>query len=249
MACPGRICVEASCLHLSSFADCSRAGRWSQVAGALDALFAYEGPLGAELPADSGGGGGVTLRLWAPTAQSVRLLLWQGPQGGEATVLEMRPNWPAPGVWGIQGTPCWMDKYYCYEVAAYSPLTGRVEVCVTTDPYSRSLSCNGARSHICDPGALALLPPGWSALGERKPPLAHFCDVSLYELHVRDFSATDATCEPSLRGTFLAFAQALAFPAPAQRAPRRDERHNSWLAGRWAGACVTFTRTGNLGVL
>ena len=38
-----------------------------------------------------------------------------------------------------------------------------------------------------------------------KPPLAAPEDIVLYELHVRDFSANDATVPEALRGTYKAF--------------------------------------------
>ena len=177
-----------------------------QTAGAIDDLCAYDGPLGAELPGcGARPGGGVTLRVWAPTAQRVRLLLWDQPQGGEPLVVDMASVAGGPGVWTATGGADWVGRYYAYEVTAFSPTTGRVETAVATDPYSRSLNCNGSRTHALCLAQPSLAPPAWASLGERKPPLAHFCDVSLYELHVRDFSISDASCEPLLRGSYLAF--------------------------------------------
>lgn len=54
-----------------------------------------------------------------------------------------------------------------------------------TDPYSRSLAANGERSQIIDLADADLAPPGWA--GERPPPLAGWGDISVYELHIRDF--------------------------------------------------------------
>jgi pullulanase len=82
--------------------------------------------------------------------------------------------------------------------------TNRVETNVVTDPYSVSLARNSTRSHLVSLGDAALEPRGWRAL--RKPHLAAPEDIVLYELHVRDFSATDATVPANLRGTFAAFA-------------------------------------------
>lgn len=61
-----------------------------------------------------------------------------------------------------------------------------------------SLSANGERSLVVDltsSEACRLLegkgqplaPPGWDTLHKEKPVLASFADISLYELHVRDF--------------------------------------------------------------
>ncbi|PYQ18726.1 MAG: DUF3372 domain-containing protein, partial [Acidobacteria bacterium] len=74
-----------------------------------------------------------------------------------------------------------------------------------TDPYSVSLSRNSQRSQIVDLADPALKPPEWDALA--KPALEAPEDIVLYELHVRDFSAGDASVPEGLRGTFKAFTQ------------------------------------------
>ena len=110
------------------------------------------------------------------------------------------------GVWHVAGPRAWVGQYYVYEVKVYSPVTGRLEVSLATDPYSRALSANGGRTQVADLNDSLLSPPGWEGLGGRKPPLEHLADAALYELHVRDFSAGDPTASPETRGTFLAFA-------------------------------------------
>jgi pullulanase len=196
-----------------------------QVAGALDALCAYDGPLGA-----TRAGADVTLRVWAPTAQRVQLLLFDAPEGGSAEVRDMHEG--ARGVWAATGDAgAWRGGYYQYRVTAFHPSTGRMETCDATDPYAFALSANGTRVAVCDPGASELKPPGWDALGARKPPLAHHVDAVLYELHTRDFSVADATVPPEERGTFAAFTrvraprpactESVVFCRPEHAAPRR----------------------------
>lgn len=73
-------------------------------------------------------------------------------------------------------------------------------------PYPSSVSA-GTRTHIRDISSPDLHPRDWASLGSRKPPLEHFTDMAIYELHVRDFSATDPSVPEALRGTFLAFGQ------------------------------------------
>ena len=53
------------------------------------------------------------------------------------------------------------------------------------DPYSRGLAADGERSQVVALGAAELKPDGWD--GHASPPLASLSDISLYELHVRDF--------------------------------------------------------------
>lgn len=59
-------------------------------------------------------------------------------------------------------------------------------------------------AQIIDLSAPDLAPEGWSA--EESPPQGPFTDISVYELHIRDFSASDSSVPPHLRGKYLAFA-------------------------------------------
>ncbi len=85
----------------------------------------------------------------------------------------------------------------------FAPSTGNVEHNVVTDPYSFALATNSTRTQIVDLDDAALAPSGWSTVA--KPPLARPEDISLYELHVRDFSINDATVPAAERGTYKAF--------------------------------------------
>ena len=59
---------------------------------------------------------------------------------------------------------------------------------------------------VVNMAAAELAPEGW-ADHERPARLAAPTDASIYELHVRDFSASDATVPARLRGKYLAFAE------------------------------------------
>ncbi|HEX4953267.1 MAG TPA: pullulanase-type alpha-1,6-glucosidase [Thermoanaerobaculia bacterium] len=171
-----------------------------QIPGVLDDLYAYTGPLGVtwsdHLP---------TLRLWAPTARAVALLLYADAEPATApTSIPMSLD-AGTGVWSVTGTPSWKGQYYLYEVEVWAPSTAAVEVNQVTDPYSLSLSADSQRSQIVDLDDPALKPVGWDRL--RKPRLERPEDVVLYELHVRDFSIADESVPPARRGTFRAFAE------------------------------------------
>ena len=62
---------------------------------------------------------------------------------------------------------------------------------------------NSTRSQIVDLSDPTLEPAGWDGLV--KPDLARPEDISIYELHVRDFSISDETVPAVDRGTFAAF--------------------------------------------
>jgi pullulanase-type alpha-1,6-glucosidase len=170
-----------------------------QIPGVLDDLFTYTGPLGPSF-----NGPVSTLRLWAPTAQSVALLLYEDARPSTTpTELPMAADAAAPGVWSATVPGSWYGKYYRFEVHVFVRATGRIEQNVVTDPYSVSLSANSQRSQLLDLADPAYQPSGWARLA--KPPLAAPEDIVLYELHVRDFSANDHSVAEPLRGTYKAF--------------------------------------------
>ena len=168
-----------------------------QIPGVLDGLYQYDGPLGTTFDGDV-----PTLHVWAPTAQSVTLFMYDTEKASYANKLPMQWD-EATGVWSISGDETWKGKYYLYEVKVFAPSTGKIETNLVTDPYSISLSMNGARSQIVDLNDTATKPQGWDSV--QKPALAAPEDIVVYELHIRDFSISDGTVPEELRGTYKAF--------------------------------------------
>ncbi|MBE2268696.1 MAG: pullulanase-type alpha-1,6-glucosidase [Anaerolinea sp.] len=175
-----------------------------QIPGVLDDMYATDAPLGV-----TWSDGVPTLSVWAPTARSVRLHLFDDAAADtEATIFDMAYD-SETGVWSVTGEADWNYKFYLYEVVVYAPSTRQVETNLVTDPYSFSLSTNSERSQIVDLNDAALMPEGW--LDYSKPELDAFEDIVLYELHIRDFSIYDQSVPEELRGTYLAFTQADSF--------------------------------------
>jgi pullulanase len=170
-----------------------------QIPGVLDDLFYYPGELGLRW-AD----GRPTLKLWAPTAQSVWLHLFADSTGEASAVLAMERD-EQTGVWQVAGEPEWKGRFYLYEVAVYAPTTGRIERNLVADPHSVSLAMNSTRSQIVDLRDPAHKPEGWDELA--KPEFGGFADISIYEIHMRDFSMHDPGARPEYRGKYLAFAE------------------------------------------
>ena len=168
-----------------------------QAALALDDLYAYDGPLGVTWQGQT-----PTVRVWAPTAQDIKLRLADPDGKNERTVAMTRD---AKGVWAVAGTPDWKGKAYRFEVKVFAPATGRIETNLVTDPYSVALTLNSTRSLLVDLNDAAQKPAGWDAL--KKPALRSISDLSFYELHVRDFSAADPSVPAAERGTYLAFTE------------------------------------------
>ncbi len=167
-----------------------------QIPGVLDDLFHYTGALGALVDAT-----GVTMRLWAPTAQQVTLYLFDD---ATSTSCHHAPMQRGPqGTWEVHGDRSWIGKYYLYEVTVYVPETRKVEHNLVTDPYSLGLAMNGTRSLLVDLTDPALQPSGWQQ--HPRPRVEAPTDMVLYELHLRDFSINDQSVPAALRGKYGAF--------------------------------------------
>lgn len=170
-----------------------------QVAGAIDALYAYDGPLGITYDEQT-----PTLHLWAPTARSVTLHRFDAALTPIGDAIAMTRG--ERGVWTHTGAADWYGTYVQYEVNAYHPSLDRLVTTRVTDPYSVDLSTDSRHTRLVSLDDPAYQPAGWRDL--EKPALADATDVSIYELHIRDFSIRDATVPADHRGRFLAFTEA-----------------------------------------
>ncbi|KAF9674926.1 hypothetical protein SADUNF_Sadunf10G0178400 [Salix dunnii] len=151
-----------------------------QLPGVLDELFAYDGPLGAHYSEDA-----VTLHLWAPTAQAVCACVYKNVNSRDPMeVVQLKED---NGVWSVEGSKDWEGCYYVYEVSVYHPSTLHVEKCYANDPYARGLSPDSQRTLFVNLDSDSLKPEGWEKLADEKPIIVSFSDISIYELHVRDF--------------------------------------------------------------
>ncbi|HUQ09664.1 MAG TPA: pullulanase-type alpha-1,6-glucosidase [Steroidobacteraceae bacterium] len=174
-----------------------------QIPGVLDDLYAVKAApvtLGPRFEH-----GVATLRVWAPTARAMNLRVFADSASSTYATYAMTLD-PASGVWSYTAPASALrGKFYLYEAQVYVRSTNKVETNVVTDPYSVSLARNSTRSQLISLDDADLQPRGWKSLA--KPRLAAPEDIVLYELHVRDFSASDPTVPEGLRGTFAAFAQ------------------------------------------
>ncbi|WP_020408035.1 pullulanase-type alpha-1,6-glucosidase [Hahella ganghwensis] len=166
-----------------------------QTPGVIDELFAYEGELGTVVE-----DGQFSVRLWAPTAQSVKLKLYNADKDLIGTIASSAQS---NGVYIFSGDSSWQDQYYRFEVQVYHPLSDQIETYEVTDPYSLSLSMDSQYSQFVDiANDPSLKPAGWDALVK---PLPAARDISIYEGHVRDFSAHDPRVPVEYRGKYKAF--------------------------------------------
>lgn len=170
-----------------------------QIPGVLDDMYAYDGALGVTVNE-----GVPTLTVWAPTAQNVAFNLYaDSDPRTDPTVFELTRD-DASGTWSITGEADWLGQYYTFSVTVFAPTELAVVVNEVTDPYSISLAQNSTRSQMIDLNDSALMPEDW--LTYAKPDFGDaFEDITIYELHIRDFSVFDESVPEDLRGTYLAF--------------------------------------------
>jgi pullulanase/glycogen debranching enzyme len=174
----------------------------AQVAGVLDDLYASaaaESDLGVRVD-----GGAAKFKLWAPTAQRVGLCLYESGTG-KAVKYDAMNKVASSGVWQATRGAGQAGSYYKYAVEVFVTGVGRVRNLVT-DPYSLSLTTDSKRSAIIDLNDPALKPAGWDST-PAPAKVANQVDMTIYELHVRDFSANDPSVSAANRGKYTAFTE------------------------------------------
>lgn len=160
-----------------------------QLAELLDEHFYYSGKLGLDFSKNQK----IIFRLWAPTAISLKLNIYENNSFDQYSLVKN-----SLGVWETEQSVDNLGKYYLYQIEVFQPETGKIETYLVTDPYSYSLSTNSQKSQIINPEAHSLMPLAWTNLV--KPKLKN---PVIYETHLRDLTAADFALPENLRGTFL----------------------------------------------
>ena len=188
-------------------ADGQQYGTHLQLAKVLDSVYAA-----GEDDADEAvlgpvyGGGNITSSVWAPTAQDVKLRIYNERPDGRLTFgadLPMTKN-ADTGVWSATGPAAdWDRQFYRFVVTAYHPSEGRVLVREARDPYSVGAYTSSLASQFVNLNDADTKPSGWD---EHTVPAGGAPESAvIYEGHVRDFSARDASTPEAHRGKYLAF--------------------------------------------
>jgi len=181
-------------------------GTYLQTAEVIDALYT-SGENDANEVSDLGAvisEKDVQFKLWAPTAKSVSVLLFEQDKTPALPHKLLMIEDKKTGVWLATSDKSLANKYYRYQVEVYHPASKKVETLITTDPYSLSLSTNSEYSQIIDLNAPDTMPSGWQE--QKDTPVLKPEDNIFYETHIRDFSAHDkALKNKQYRGKYLAF--------------------------------------------
>lgn len=126
-----------------------------------------------------------TFKVWAPTADKVRVNLYQsGTEGTDDLIETLNMTKGEKGVWSVQKAGDLNGVYYTYSVDVDGTTS---EAC---DPYARTTGVNGNRAMVINLNATN--PAGWSS--DRGPNAGmSYTDSIIYELHVRDFSIDESS--------------------------------------------------------
>ena len=136
-----------------------------------------------------------TLRVWAPTAEGLRLRLYAAGTGGAPTATHDMQRSTA-GTWTV-ALPTGTTGFYTVQAT----IAGKTlaEVC---EPYAKAVGVNGRRAAWLDPATAA--PVGWDA--DLRPKLNAPTDLIVGEVSVRDLSAAPNSGSAH-RGQYLAFTE------------------------------------------
>lgn len=134
--------------------------------------------------------------LWAPTAQQVRVLLYEEATGGVAyKMVDMQPA--AQGMWKATIEGDLKHTYYVFNVKIDDVWQGD-----TPGVMAKAVGVNGLRAAVID--LETTNPQGWDQ--DRRPDFKRKADAVIYELHYRDFSM-DSVSGMAHKGKFLALTE------------------------------------------
>lgn len=134
--------------------------------------------------------------LWSPTADEVRLMLYDAGDGGHAyETVKMKPG--ENGTWTASVKKDLLGKFYAFNVKINDKWQGD-----TPGINARAVGVNGKRAAIID--WQATNPDGWD--NDRRPTLHSPADMIIYEMHHRDFSV-DSTSGVKNKGKYLALTE------------------------------------------
>lgn len=134
--------------------------------------------------------------LWAPTAEEVRVLLYDSGNEGSAyqtLSLEMGED----GIWNTSIKEDLKGKFYTFNVKVNGKWLGD-----TPGIMAKAVGVNGKRAAVID--LRSTDPEGWA--NDVRPLLKEYADIIVYEMHHRDFSL-DSVSGIRNKGKFLALTE------------------------------------------
>ena len=150
----------------------------------------------------------ISLRLWAPTAKKVELLIYEDYKSlRENPLRKYDMNREKENGTHLITVPRKENegKYYLYRLY-FNDLSKEGEhvnkITYAIDPYAVSVGVNGEKGALVDLFSKECVPEGWNKYN--KPKLINKEDSIIYEMHIRDFTINENSgVSESLRGKFL----------------------------------------------
>ncbi|XZH18890.1 type I pullulanase [Clostridium perfringens] len=150
----------------------------------------------------------ISLRLWAPTAKKVELLIYEDYKSlRENPLRKYEMNREKENGTHLITVPRKENegKYYLYRLY-FNDLSKEGEhvnkITYAIDPYAVSVGVNGEKGALVDLFSKECVPEGWNKYN--KPKLINKEDSIIYEMHIRDFTINENSgVSESLRGKFL----------------------------------------------
>jgi pullulanase len=173
---PDSFCVLLACLIIIFVTSL----RTNEAFSAPPDLMSYrylKNDLGAVYSAQA-----TTLKLWAPTAKAVSVVMYADATTTEFSSAPMTCD--ELGIWSVTITGDLDGKYYLYRISLSGWPDHQTTTVTVNDPYARGCSANAGRTLIYDP--VKTNPAGWDQ--DKFVTLRNPVDAILYEVHVRDFS-------------------------------------------------------------
>ncbi|MGG5462200.1 type I pullulanase [Clostridium sp. B9] len=150
----------------------------------------------------------INLRLWAPTAKRVEVLIYENNDDLNTKPLRkyemLRERKNGTHLISISRKEN-EDKYYLYKLY-FNELNEIGEqiskITYAVDPYAVAVGVNGNKAVLLDLSSKECVPSGWQKYN--KPKLVNKEDSIIYEMHVRDFTINKSSgVSKELRGKFL----------------------------------------------
>ncbi|HKK38489.1 MAG TPA: type I pullulanase, partial [Cryomorphaceae bacterium] len=141
----------------------------------------------------------MVLKVWAPTAEAVKVNLYSNDLGDESAINEAQLTRGDDGVWSIDFDNGKAGLFYTLQAKHSKGWSNEVP-----DPYAKAVGRNGKRGQLINPSNAG--PENWSA--DRRPNFSGKKpnDFLVYEVHVRDFSISENSGMEN-KGKFLAFTE------------------------------------------
>ncbi|MBU3181352.1 type I pullulanase [Clostridium psychrophilum] len=135
-----------------------------------------------------------TFKVWAPKVEKITLVIYENPYDDLGQKHEMSKD--LKGIWKIKLYGNYKNKYYNYLVL------DKGNQRETPDIYTKGASANGKKGMIVDFDSIN--PVNWE--NHNRPIPINRTEVVIYEIHVRDFSASEDSGIKN-KGKYLGFTE------------------------------------------